>query len=157
MDNICPVTGKPCANPKIFHIDEITDTETKHVVLCHVCAKPYFEDNVGEIKVNPSDQLKAMMEFMAFIHPDKKQTIEDRLKTAKGKLEKAVEAENFEAAMIIRQKIARMEEVAEQKNRLLLELNAAVKERNYEKAKEVKKAIDDLLREFNANGPNTLE
>jgi len=44
----CPVTGKSCSNQKVFHIDEITDTDTKHVVLCHICAKPYFEDSLKQ-------------------------------------------------------------------------------------------------------------
>ena len=43
MQNICPLTGKPCSHPKNIHVTDIQKDKTvTSLSLCHVCAASYL-------------------------------------------------------------------------------------------------------------------
>ncbi len=148
----CPITGQPCSNEKAFHISEVTDTTTSHLILCHVCAKPYFEDQMQEIQADsPAKALRTMVEFISQKESPlkkKKESIEKYIEKTQLQLKKSLLKENFEAAAIINEKIRLAMEVKNKKDDLMLKLDEYVKNKDFAKAKKVQDDLRELLSGF---------
>lgn len=65
MQNVCPLTGKPCYKPKVYQVTEIEDNNAKKTIsLCEDCLKIYMnkKEKIDEKIANKF--VKDVMEFV---------------------------------------------------------------------------------------------
>lgn len=70
--NLCPITGKPCLKPRLFHITEMKNGTPKSFDLCDECMQTYMElgespelpevvEDTSSVEKTPGDVLQEML------------------------------------------------------------------------------------------------
>ena len=209
----CPLTGRPCNNPKIFEISEIVDGQVRSLSLCGKCAGSYFSDErmSDDIrkKTPPMTLEKILADFVNFSNPsndkcpsckstikqiqenqklgclhcyeffgnkldeillkNKKQekqevkieknppwaedcfkmdTIEKFLQYIAMELSDAIEYEQYESVNDLEKKFDEAKKIFDEKTLLEGKVNEAIKENDFDKAKEIKCSIKTLVAEY---------
>jgi len=85
MSMNCPLSGKPCNNPKLYHITNVQNGKAEQLHLCQQCADSYLHDEKLSIEPELEDQemMHTLVDFLAYLTNPK-----EKLEKVKGKRSK---------------------------------------------------------------------